>query len=279
MPGCRAPHRRPRPACRHRGCRGAAAEAGGAGRGARAGRARGPDRGVAARDARHRTRSSPAARQPAAADHPHPPQARHRPGRRPLHRLPRQQHLRPGPSAAVDWDEFRILAGRGHAGRDRGPLRAALALVRGQPPLAGLYYWWLEPAFTETVRAAVAGTAALLAGLELAAGEPAAARRCRPGGAGRRRGRRAAVAAADARRGRRQQHGRRPRRLARLPGRGRRHRARRTAPPGHGRPVPGPGRALPGSRRPRRPQDVPPGRRGAQSRPGAPRVPGTGSGR
>ena len=76
----------------------------------------------------------------------------------------------------MDWDEFRSLAGRGYAGGDRGLLRAALALVRGQPPLAGLDYWWLDPFFTETVRAAVAGTAVLLAGLELAAGDPAAAR-------------------------------------------------------------------------------------------------------
>ena len=42
------------------------------------------------------------------------------------------------PSAAVDWDEFRILAGRGRAGRDCGRLCDALTLVRGKPPLAGL---------------------------------------------------------------------------------------------------------------------------------------------
>ena len=79
------------------------------------------------------------------------------------------------PAAVLDWDEFRTLAGRGRAERDRGPLRAALGLLRGQP-LSGLYYWWLETAFLDTVRAAVTSAAVALAALELAAGDPAAAR-------------------------------------------------------------------------------------------------------
>jgi DNA-binding SARP family transcriptional activator len=79
------------------------------------------------------------------------------------------------PACALDWDEFRDLAGRGHAARDPGPLSAALALLRGQP-LAGLYYWWLDTAFIDTMRAAIIDVAALLAELELAAADPAAAR-------------------------------------------------------------------------------------------------------
>ena len=76
----------------------------------------------------------------------------------------------------MDWDEFRALAAQGNAAGDRGPLRAALDLVRGKP-LTGLYWHWVDTVLIETMRDAIAGAAAQLAGLELAAGDPAAARR------------------------------------------------------------------------------------------------------
>lgn len=80
------------------------------------------------------------------------------------------------PAAAVDWHEFRTLASHGRANRDPGPLRDAMTLLRGQP-LDGVYYWWLDPVLTETMRAEVVDAAALLSGLELAAADPAGARR------------------------------------------------------------------------------------------------------
>lgn len=80
------------------------------------------------------------------------------------------------PAASLDWTEFRSLARAGRAGRDRPPLRAALALLRGHP-FKGLYYWWLDTSLLEDVRAEIVDTAALLAGLELGAGDPAAAGR------------------------------------------------------------------------------------------------------
>ena len=80
------------------------------------------------------------------------------------------------PAAGLDWHDFRELAARGRAARDLRPLRDALALLRGQP-LGGLYYWWLDTALIVAMRATVVDTAALLAVLELEAGDPAAARR------------------------------------------------------------------------------------------------------
>lgn len=89
------------------------------------------------------------------------------------------------PAASLDWDEFRALSRAGRAGRDRQPLRAALELLRGDP-FQGLYYWWLDsspiqslraPSLIEAVRSEIVDTAALLAGLELDAGDPAAAGR------------------------------------------------------------------------------------------------------
>src|ERR1019366_8023124 len=52
-------------------------------------------------------------------------------------------------------------------------LRDSLSLIRGQP-FTGCYHWWLDLAFTETVRAQIVDDAEMLAGLELAAGDPAA---------------------------------------------------------------------------------------------------------
>ncbi len=88
------------------------------------------------------------------------------------------------PDARFDWTDFSALAERGLAGRDRGDLREALTLVRGQP-FTGCYHWWLDLAFVETVRAQIVDAAEQLAGLELAAGDPAAsARAARAGLAG-----------------------------------------------------------------------------------------------
>jgi DNA-binding SARP family transcriptional activator len=80
------------------------------------------------------------------------------------------------PDARFDWDEFDTLASRGLTGRDARALREALGLIRGQP-FTGCYYWWLDPALTETVRAQIVDTADLLAELEAGAGKPAAAAR------------------------------------------------------------------------------------------------------
>jgi DNA-binding SARP family transcriptional activator len=80
------------------------------------------------------------------------------------------------PDAKFDWSDFEELSERGIAGRDPGRLRQALALVRGKP-FTGCYHWWLDVAFTETVRAQIVDTAELLAELELRAGDPSASAR------------------------------------------------------------------------------------------------------
>ena len=67
-----------------------------------------------------------------------------------------------------------------------GCLREALTLIRGKP-FTGCYHWWLDLAFTETVRAQIVDAAELLAELELAAGDPSAVGPRRPDRAGRRR--------------------------------------------------------------------------------------------
>lgn len=88
------------------------------------------------------------------------------------------------PDAKLDWAEFEDLSEQGLRDRDRGGLRDALALIRGKP-FTGCYHWWLDLAFTETVRAQIVDTAELLAELELAAGDPSAsARAARTGLAG-----------------------------------------------------------------------------------------------
>jgi DNA-binding SARP family transcriptional activator len=80
------------------------------------------------------------------------------------------------PDAKFDWADFEELAERGIASRDIGCLREALALIRGKP-FTGCYHWWLDLAFTETVRAQIVDTAELLAELELRAGDPSASAR------------------------------------------------------------------------------------------------------
>ena len=86
--------------------------------------------------------------------------------------------------ASFDWAEFEELSQRGLAERDVDSLRKALTLIRGKP-FTGCYHWWLDLAFTETVRAQIVDAAGLLAELELTAGDPsAAARAARTGLAG-----------------------------------------------------------------------------------------------
>jgi len=88
------------------------------------------------------------------------------------------------PDATFDWAEFEELSERGMAERDLGRLREALTLIRGKP-FTGCYHWWLDLAFTETVRAQIVDAAELLAQLELAAGDSSAsARAARTGLAG-----------------------------------------------------------------------------------------------
>jgi DNA-binding SARP family transcriptional activator len=80
------------------------------------------------------------------------------------------------PDAKFDWADFEELAERGIANRDISCLREALALIRGKP-FTGCYHWWLDLAFTETVRAQIVDTAELLAELELRNGDPSASAR------------------------------------------------------------------------------------------------------
>lgn len=77
--------------------------------------------------------------------------------------------------AWLDWAAFTALARSGSQASSRADLRAALSLVRGEL-FGGVYYWWLEetPTMLDAMRAAVTDTAALLAQLELSAGDPAA---------------------------------------------------------------------------------------------------------
>jgi DNA-binding SARP family transcriptional activator len=89
------------------------------------------------------------------------------------------QHLGGGqyalhPAARFDWTEFEALTADGMRARDAERLRQALGLIRGRP-FTGCYYWWLDLALTETVRAQIVDAADVLAALEIAAGHPAAA--------------------------------------------------------------------------------------------------------
>jgi DNA-binding SARP family transcriptional activator len=79
-------------------------------------------------------------------------------------------------SVRLDWTDFSALTRRGRASRGAADLRAALELVRGQP-FAECYYWWIDIALVETMRAEIVGTADLLAQLELADGDPSASAR------------------------------------------------------------------------------------------------------
>jgi DNA-binding SARP family transcriptional activator len=88
------------------------------------------------------------------------------------------------PDAHFDWADFEELSERGIGDRDLASLQEALTLIRGKP-FTGCYHWWLDLAFTETVRAQIVDAAELLAELELAAGDPSAsARAARTGLAG-----------------------------------------------------------------------------------------------
>jgi DNA-binding SARP family transcriptional activator len=81
------------------------------------------------------------------------------------------------PEASLDWTRFRELTRSGRA----GDLRAALALVRGQP-FTGSYFWWIDIPLIETVRAEIVDVAETLAEFELVADAPrAAARAARAG--------------------------------------------------------------------------------------------------
>lgn len=75
---------------------------------------------------------------------------------------------------SLDWATFSNLARRGRAERRRDDLRAAMALVRGEP-FADCYHWWIDIGLVETIRAEIVDTAELLAQLDLAAGDPRAA--------------------------------------------------------------------------------------------------------
>jgi DNA-binding SARP family transcriptional activator len=74
----------------------------------------------------------------------------------------------------LDWATFSSLARRGRADRRREDLRAAMALVRGEP-FADCYHWWIDVGLIETIRAEIIDTAEFLAQLELAAGDSQAA--------------------------------------------------------------------------------------------------------
>ncbi len=81
------------------------------------------------------------------------------------------------PEASLDWAEFRELTASGKA----ADLRAAVALIGGQP-FTGSYFWWIDIPLIETVRAELADAAETLAEIELAGGSPrAAARAARAG--------------------------------------------------------------------------------------------------
>jgi DNA-binding SARP family transcriptional activator len=81
------------------------------------------------------------------------------------------------PDATLDWSVFRELAASGRA----DDLRAAVALIGGQP-FTGSYFWWIDIPLIETVRAELVDAADALAEFELAAGSPrAAARAARAG--------------------------------------------------------------------------------------------------
>jgi DNA-binding SARP family transcriptional activator len=81
------------------------------------------------------------------------------------------------PDMSLDWTEFRKLTSTARV----EDMRAAMALVRGQP-FTGSYYWWLDIPLLETVRAEIVDAAETLAEFELATGSArAAARAARAG--------------------------------------------------------------------------------------------------
>ncbi len=74
----------------------------------------------------------------------------------------------------LDWAAFSALARRSRAEHSKRDLRAALELVRGEP-FAECFYWWIDIALAETMRAEIVDAADLLAQLELEAGNAGAA--------------------------------------------------------------------------------------------------------
>jgi DNA-binding SARP family transcriptional activator len=81
------------------------------------------------------------------------------------------------PDAWLDWTEFRALTSEGRA----EGMRAALALVRGEP-FAGSFHWWIDIPLMETVRAEIVDAAETLGEFELTTGMArAAARAARAG--------------------------------------------------------------------------------------------------
>jgi DNA-binding SARP family transcriptional activator len=81
------------------------------------------------------------------------------------------------PDVALDWSAFRQLTASGRA----DDLRAAVALIGGQP-FTGSYFWWIDIPLLETVRADLVDAAETLSEFELATGSPrAAARAARAG--------------------------------------------------------------------------------------------------
>jgi DNA-binding SARP family transcriptional activator len=80
------------------------------------------------------------------------------------------------PSTRVDWTEFNAMTSTGISHNDRQLLSDALRMIRGQP-FTGCYYWWLDVALVETVRAQIVDAAELLASLDLADGSPASSAR------------------------------------------------------------------------------------------------------
>lgn len=81
------------------------------------------------------------------------------------------------PDAWLDWSEFRRLISDGRVEE----MRAALALVRGEP-FSGSFYWWIDIPLLETVRAEIVDAALALGEFELTTDVPrAAARAARAG--------------------------------------------------------------------------------------------------
>jgi DNA-binding SARP family transcriptional activator len=81
------------------------------------------------------------------------------------------------PDAWLDWTEFRRLISEGRA----EDMRAALALVRGEP-FTGSFHWWVDIPLMETVRAEIVDAALALGEFELSTSVPrAAARAARAG--------------------------------------------------------------------------------------------------
>jgi DNA-binding SARP family transcriptional activator len=81
------------------------------------------------------------------------------------------------PGVSLDWSLFRQLVASGRA----DDLRAAVALISGQP-FTGSYFWWIDIPLMETVRAELVDAAETLSEFELATGSArAAARAARAG--------------------------------------------------------------------------------------------------